>query len=364
MPCQEIGYPYLDPATGNHKHVGPAEGTACTTVIVRSNLVEVPIETVPFEDDIGRGTPGHTQFCREYPESAPLTVTLTAPEEFDEVPFHYWKINGVIRPVGQTVVSFEVSGACIIAYAKYGTDITPQECPQILLPSHLLVSVTSSCEIIDTFPGDEWANRGLPCLPSVWQAQGLSLTVVNDGGAAWVGEETFRSCPTPCTRCDVGICTTNDCTYPAPPPPWAECVPGCEPCDTDLHAFWVTEMAAGFGISCQCHENTVTVSYGISLTKTACKGHYGWHGGPECGGGAPGWYCSVYTQVLFIPQFVAPEPRTATYDGTQEDCDAKVQELVNQGPFETTFSMVVTIGSPPPPPNFREMRCTGTIRAG
>ncbi len=364
MSCNDVAYPYLDPTTGHRKHVGTvAQGITCATVIVKSNMVEVPIETVPTEDDKGRGTPGLTQFCREYPDSAPLIVTLTAPSVFREVEFQKWIINDVDQPLGQTVASFELDGECIIAFAKYGTDITPSSCSGIIMPSHMLVSVTSACEIIDTV--DTWRRTELGCYPQVWQAQGLSLTVVNeDGGANWGGQRFIRDC-TPGTGHPMSVCTNNDCTVRIGQFPGTICIPGCEPCWTWMHTLWVTQIAASFGIGCFCdpETNTVTVNYGIGFSKDACRGAMGWTAGlTQCGGGEPGWHCHVHESVFFRPAVDIAEPRTAIYDGTQEDCDAKVRELVGQGGFQTTFSMTTAAGGWPPG-LFHEMRCTGIIRA-
>ena len=370
MACNDIAYPYLEHSTGHHKHVGiVAEGTGCTTVLVRANMVEVPIETVPFVDDVGRGTPGITQFCREYPESAPLTVTLTAPSVWRGVVFQRWIINDVEQPESQMVVSFEVDTECIIAFAKYGSDIEPINCPGVTLPSHMLVSLTGSCGIIDTVPGFD--GTGTACLPAVWRAHGLSVTVVNDGiSPVWVGEEFFRTCPVNNAGDGSTLpCSNNDCSENTDP--FGSPLPQCQPHVIPTVNLWATKQSASFGINCVCDAATgiVTVFYGIGFQKEGCSSllYYlvGPIPGPDpniCGGGGPGWVCHVRQHIDFKPQYVIPEPLTTTFDGTQEDCDVRVQQLVRNADFETTFTLRAHVGPTFPPPLVQEMRCTGIIR--
>lgn len=360
MACEDIAYPYLS-VIGQHKHVVTiGAGGICATVHVDANMVAVPIETIPPVDDMGRGTPGITPFCREYPESSPLTVTLTAPNtaEPGEVPFRLWKINGVEQPGNQTVVSFEVSDDCVSAMALYGGIITPISCPQIQMPDHVLVTAqTTSCQLIcPPWICGSGCRHGTTCLERIWRDMGTSLSAFNpDGGANWFAEEIFRECPVGVSDPSLGLCLSDPtCIFRLPAPPDH---PACRWPPIAFMPSWATKMGASFGIGCSCDFNTASVFWGAGFSKEGCNSRVSWN--PGIGGGPPRWRCTVSGHLNFDIAVQSVPPRTAMHNGTQEDCDDTIRELA-EPPFELPFVLTAWVPQLPSPPS-HVMQCSGTI---
>lgn len=361
MTCEEIAYPYLDQQTGHHKHVATIGAGICATVLVKSNMAEVPIDTIPLEDDFERGTPGITPFCRAYPQSAPLTVTLTAPSSVmigeEEVFFRHWRLDGAEQPITETVLVFEVGQACREAVAIYGPTIEPLSCSQIQMPSHVLITAgLGDCEIFCPAPKQCGSGAGYPgctfgtvCLEPAWHAHGSSIVTHNhDGQGGWFGEEIFAG---PCpefSHLRGGCPGPIDCAQE-----WPEhSVPQVCPLPTvGFTRVYLRDQSASFGINCHCDFNTniATMNWGVGFSKRGCKQHQlFWlcpNSPPEpCGGGGP--HADCYASALAGYQVVIEQPpaQTARFDGSQAGCDATVAQLVNNTDFSTPFDLHARAG--------------------
>lgn len=347
MSCDGIAHPYVELATGLHKWTGTlSPGVLCTSLFVSSNLIDVPIEVSPPDDD-GAGD-GLTGFCRQYSETAPVVVTLAAPEFFGdepELPFTRWYVDGVAQPDGELVVQITIDGSeCHEARAHYGGVSTAAVCNGVIdIPQVAQVSAQYSASFT---PGANCTNNPIEhpcgcrrswrnCSNAIWAAQRgtCAARIVEEGTPIW--RKTVIQCdcepgePCPCQMPCPPTCTVNvrtscfgqGCSWPwneVMAPSGYHCGVEIRSCVCDTVADIVRVVIAARFQAAACRFLDLHI-YECVLCTTGDPNF------PDC---CPSPWCAAPGKTITVERMLSME---APFDGTQQDCDDVVQSMFNPG---------------------------------